>query len=405
MKWAARAKDCLISQWPLVIVLGTAFAALLNPAFGAKGGVGQYETVIPTLIIVIFFVIGLTVPISQLQEGALALRFHVLCQGYSLGLLPLAYYCLVYRWGWEVRSGLLTPDFAQGVMAAMCMPTTGFTCVMFARQAGGDESVAVFNAAIGNLLGPVVVPFTAQLAMGQKPEGNLGAQAVKLMGQLVAPLAVGTAAQVFVIACVPHLLFKVQRQAKYAFNVVLVVVLYYIFCEGFHAGARDMTATSVGLMCAWVVVVHLCAFFGAWWLGGSLPLRRRASFAFVGSQKTEGMAVAILALISPHSGLLTLPVVAYHSVQMAFSAVAAPMVRRRVLREEGYAAVCGDYIAVDVMDDDGDDDDLFTDELPRDSGGIEWSGYGFRRPSTPLDAITLMRHNRNSCKSVESFAM
>lgn len=89
---------------------------------------------------------------------------HVVCQAFSLGLTPALFYLLLYRPG--AADALLTPSLAVGLMAAMCMPTTTNTGVMFVQQARGDASVAAINAAVGNLLGAFVAPLTASATLG-----------------------------------------------------------------------------------------------------------------------------------------------------------------------------------------------------------------------------------------------
>ena len=382
-------------QWPLLMVATTAGLALVNPGLGAKGGVLQYDTVVPTLIVLVFLVIGATVPLEQLWEGTFALNFHIVCQLYSLIVLPVVYYVVVYQWGWEVSMGILSPDFAMGVMATLCMPTTGFTCVMFARQGGGDESVAVCNAALGNILGPIVAPITAHYTMHSSSR-SMGQKVTKLILQLIVPLVMGAMLQHTIRRTGEKELYRMQKAARYFFNIVLATILYYIFCEGFASGAHQMSAASVATMVAWVACVHIAAFFGGYLYTAcfGMSLKRRVTLMFVGSQKTEGMAIAILAIISANSGVLTLPVVAYHSVQMAFAAAVAPHIRHYVAQHEGGLPM--DWGEEDDEDEDesGSDEDVYRPLA--------------RRGTSPLSehgAIASIRRMRNSARSAGSYTM
>eukprot|EP01059_Diplonema_ambulator_P014917 TRINITY_DN25950_c0_g1_i1.p1 TRINITY_DN25950_c0_g1~~TRINITY_DN25950_c0_g1_i1.p1 ORF type:complete len:345 (+),score=78.97 TRINITY_DN25950_c0_g1_i1:32-1066(+) len=334
-----RLRGFVHQQHALMIVLVTSFLALLNPELGAKGGPLMYEVMIPLCIKCIFFTIGLVLPAEQLVNGTMAVRFHLMCQSYSLLVLPFAYYVLVYHWKWEQSLGILTTDFSKGVMAALCMPTTAFTCVMFTKQAGGDESVAVCNAAIGNLLGPLVSPVVAHLFLGGHTSLSIGQEAWKLGKQLVLPLLVGLSLQLIVLRFKQELMPAVVEKSRQLFDVILVLVLYYIFCEGFNAEPSNLTLVAMSSMIVWVTLVHLAAFVGAWYYSWPFSLRRRIALMFVASQKTEGMAIAILAIISDHSGPLIMPVVVYHSVQMAFAAAVCPNFRAYVAEQEGYRPV------------------------------------------------------------------
>eukprot|EP00659_Diplonema_papillatum_P022657 gene22657-34681_t len=330
-------REWLRQQWALIVVVVTACMALIDPSLGAKGGVLGYEYAIPACIVSIFVAIGLTIPLKELAGGTRAVSFHILCQSYGLLVTPLAYFLLVYYWGWERKFGILTDDFAKGVMAALCMPTTAFTCVMFTKQVGGDDSVAVVNAAIGNLIGPVVSPMVAKYFMGSGPDsgGMFSPKVLSLVYQLVLPLILGVASQLYLKKKLSFDNYgRLQHAAHFVFDIVLVVALYFIFCEGFASGGHSLTVVSITLMTVWVFFVHVGVFAGAWAVGSCLHVRRRAALMMVSSQKTEGMAVAILAIISPlDSGVLTLPVVAYHTVQMAFAASITPRMRAWVERE------------------------------------------------------------------------
>jgi len=83
-----------------------------------------YAVLSEALIVALFLLLGLTLDIEALRQAAGALHVHLFVQLFSLVLTPLAYFGLVYHWRWEVSSGILQPNFAAGVMAALCMPTT-----------------------------------------------------------------------------------------------------------------------------------------------------------------------------------------------------------------------------------------------------------------------------------------
>eukprot|EP01060_Flectonema_neradi_P039695 TRINITY_DN8828_c0_g2_i1.p1 TRINITY_DN8828_c0_g2~~TRINITY_DN8828_c0_g2_i1.p1 ORF type:complete len:368 (+),score=48.66 TRINITY_DN8828_c0_g2_i1:146-1249(+) len=329
-------------QVPLLTVVITALLAAIKPELGAKGGVLHYEIAVPTCIVLVFLIIGVTTRVSKLRAGCKAIGFHIACQCYSLAFLPLAYYLMVYYWRWDRHSGILSEGFSVGVMAAMCMPTTAFTCVLFTIGAGGDESVAVVNAAMGNLIGTLVSPLMANLFIGVDVDVSPFEAAIKISWQLVVPLITGMITRVMLNKYKPAALRKLLNYTKLMFDTILAVVLYYIFCEGFNTDSGEINAKGITLMVCWVIAVHLLAFFGAWLISMKLPLKKRVAFTFVGSQKTEGMSIAIMSIIFPHSrhlGVLILPVVVYHSFQMAWSASITPTIRRYVAKIEGYEEV------------------------------------------------------------------
>ena len=186
-------------------------------------------------------------------------------------------------------------------------------------QACGDVPAAVVNAALGNLVGSAVAPALARVLIGGQSVGsNTGATAVKLLGQIFLPLAAGVATQLAARRFRPaaHARLRTSRASGAASGLLLFALMYLIFCKAFAGGGSELTARSLGLLAAWVSVLHLVLFAAAWAAGGAarFSLPRRIMFAMIGSQKTEGTAIAILGVIfsgSSSSELVeyTIPVV------------------------------------------------------------------------------------------------
>jgi predicted Na+-dependent transporter len=186
-------------------------------------------------------------------------------------------------------------------------------------QACGDVPAAVVNAALGNLVGSAVAPALARVLIGGQSVGsNTGATAVKLLGQIFLPLAAGVATQLAAHRFRPaaHARLRTSRASGAASGLLLFALMYLIFCKAFAGGGSELTARSLGLLAAWVSVLHLVLFAAAWAAGGAarFSLPRRIMFAMIGSQKTEGTAIAILGVIfsgSSSSELVeyTIPVV------------------------------------------------------------------------------------------------
>merc|ERR1712137_554735 len=84
-------------------------------------------------------------------------------------------------------------------------------------------------------------------------------------------------------------------------------------------------------MILWISMVHIVFLCLAWLVGYRLDIRRRIAVALTAPQKTEGMAIAILAIIfkgANDQGLYVLPVATYHSVQMLVAASLIPLFKR-----------------------------------------------------------------------------
>ena len=115
--------------WSAAII--TIIAAALNPSPGER----IYKPTSTVLITALFALLGLTLDLPEMRAALVACNVHMLIQIFSLVFTPCLYYAAVFHWQWEVSAGILSQTFAVGMMAAMCMPTTTNTSVLFVQQA------------------------------------------------------------------------------------------------------------------------------------------------------------------------------------------------------------------------------------------------------------------------------
>jgi sodium/bile acid cotransporter 7 len=331
----------LKSQLALILVLSSLALGVLLPGPGAKA----YKAVKDPIIVVLFVAVGYVIPIKEFSKGAAALHLHLLCQVLCFIVLPGIYYLLVFRWGWATSMGILSEPFSIGVMTALCLPTTTTTCVLWVQKSKADDSLAAVNAVLGNLLGSGVSPLVASMFLGGETSGSsdLAATLWKLSYRIVAPTLVGLAAQAAVKRVNPELQSQGVKTAKHFMDLILFLLTYFIFASCFEEGADGMSVQTVGGMIVWVTIVHFFFLFFCYGVGLGLRLRlkQRIAVAFVCSQKTESMGLAILAIIfadAPDLALYTLPVAAYHTVQMIVAAALVGTLARWVEEEESSTA-------------------------------------------------------------------
>lgn len=157
-----KALACLKSQWCLYVCIVALVVASINPDPVAR----FYSPISKAVIITLFALLGLTLDLAELRKGFFAWRIHLLCQSFSLLVIPCLYYALVYHWHLERSLGILDRNYAVGLMTALCMPTTTNTGPMLVREAKADVSLATANAALGNTIGAVWSPILAQVLIG-----------------------------------------------------------------------------------------------------------------------------------------------------------------------------------------------------------------------------------------------
>lgn len=238
-------------QWFLIaLLLSVAFAAAL-PQLGSKGGWlrAEFSVRIPAIVL-IFLISGSGLKTSVLARAAGNLQAHALVQGVSLGITPLV--------GWAVGSALrasggLPRPLADGVVVMACMPTTISTNVVYTDMAGGNESIALVNAVLGNLIGIFISPawITALVPHPAVPPGGTTttttttdaaslqaavpyASVLGELGYLVlAPLIAGQLLQYFAPKAVSKVRSKINLSDVSSLCIVLIV--WISFCNTFSA--------------------------------------------------------------------------------------------------------------------------------------------------------------------------
>ena len=197
-------------------------------------GAAGYDVSVKVLVGILFLLLGLTLNLQELQAGSLAWHFHVHLQFFSLVLTPALYYALVYHWGWEVNSGILSQPLAMGSMAACCMPTTAATSLVFVLQAGGDASVAAFNMAFAQIVGVAVAPVTVSLLIGATGRTNLPKAMWKMTYTILLPLLGGVMLQLLVSRKLgTDRAWRALRRLRLLNILCMVALFYFIFVKAF----------------------------------------------------------------------------------------------------------------------------------------------------------------------------
>jgi len=319
----------LQEQWVLVSTAATFILALAFPWPGAF----LYLHTKNLLVVLLFALVGCSIKLKSFKDGLRALHIHIFCQGFNLVALPFLYYALFYQSGFDSKL-LGTSVFSKGILISLCMPMPSTTGVIFTELAGGDVSVAVINAALGNILGPVVAPVTIGLLIADESfQNSLGNKAITLACRIIIPLVGGIISRHLVSQRSEALERKLKSGSSLLLKGLLLLLFYMLFCEGIKKTPMEIPMVLIIRVLLWITCVHILAFLTIWAVSGALgiDIQRRIAVAIMGSQKTEGKAFAIISVLfhgSSDLGMIMLPVIAYHSIQMLVSGIVAKQLRR-----------------------------------------------------------------------------
>jgi sodium/bile acid cotransporter 7 len=235
-----------------------------------------------------------------------------------------------------VIAGLGRPDFSMGLFIVAVAPCTISTAVVWTRRAEGNDAVALLVTMLTNALGVAVAP----LWLAAVSIGDVDLPVWQLMTQLA------------MFCLLPTLLGQVARgprswrmAADHHRGLIgqfcQFIVLTIIFRASLGAGLDSRQIVDpLGLGEFFMLLlacgaIHVVAMLIGW-IGG-LAMREapaeRTAVIFSGSQKTLPvsllLAIAVSASANEPLPLITLPILAYHALQLVIDSLLAERWRRR----------------------------------------------------------------------------
>ncbi len=305
---------------PMVRLLLAAIAlSLVLPVQGEWRGAAQFIS--NAAVFLLFFLNGLRLPRHEVSAGI----------GNHRLLWPLVLWCYgamaLAGWlVWQGGQGWMPPLLALGFLYLGCLPSTVQSATAYSSLAGGNVASSVVAAALLNLLGVfITAPLFSALAgsanAGFNPDGL-----IKVVGILLVPFILGQIAQGWLGGWV-----KDNRSLVTGMDRTSIAIAVYVAFSGAVEQRFWTRVDAAGW--AWLVfgvaVVLLVGHLGAWLVSGVLRLDRpnRITMLYAGAQKSIAMGAPLAAVLFPPAaaGVILLPILLYHLVQLV---LAAPIAAR-----------------------------------------------------------------------------
>lgn len=315
--------DRYVSLLILAAVLG-----FLLPDLGASDGPLQLGMVTKLGISFVFFLHGASLAPESLAAGVKNWKVHALVQATTFALFPILGGVLFIA-----LDGVMSDSLRLGFFFLAALPSTISSSVAMTVIAKGNVPVAVFNATLSGLLGLVLTPAMVSLvtATGVMQFSLLDAMGnIALM--LLAPFAIGQLARPLIKQAVT----KHKKILSLLDRSVILLIVFTSFATSTAGGiwtrfsAGEIVAT-IGL----VLVLLAIAFAMTVWLSRrmGLPLADEAAVVFCGSTKSlaNGAPIAqILFAGSPLLGVILLPLMLYHQLQLVGCAILAQRYSKQI---------------------------------------------------------------------------
>lgn len=300
---------------PLVrlLLLAIVLAAML-PVTGKERAIAGL--VMDAAIFLLFLLNGLRLPRDQVLGGLRHWAFLLPLIVWVFGAMGLAGLGLS-----RLGEGILPTSVALGFIFLGVLPSTVQSATAYSSIAGGNVANSVIAAALLNILGVfVTAPLIALLAASEMPGFNWTVlQRIGLI--LLLPFLIGQGLQHWL----GHFVARRRAMVGWMDRIAIAIAVYVSFSSAVEQGLWTMLDTTAwSVLWGLIALFLLFGFLGAWALGVLLRLERadRISFLFAGSQKSIAMGAPLAAVLFPPAmaGLVLLPVLIYHLVQLVVSA-------------------------------------------------------------------------------------
>jgi sodium/bile acid cotransporter 7 len=310
----------------LLMLIATVTLASLLPARGAA--VGWFGLLTDAAIMLLFFLHGAKLSRAAILAGAGNWRLHLMVLASSFIVFPLLGLAIS-----KGAVGLAAPEILSGLLYLSLLPSTVQSSIAFTAMAGGNVPAAVCSASLSNLLGIVVTPVLVGLLMHVSGvAGGISIDAIKgIVIQLLLPFAVGHLSRPLIggwIDSHKKILLPVDRGS-------ILLVVYTAFSAAVVEGiwhkvdAIDL-ATILLLSAALLAVVMIANIV----LGKRTGLPREDAIVllFCGSKKSLVSGVPMAGALFPAAqvGVLILPLMIFHQLQLFVCAVLAARYRKQL---------------------------------------------------------------------------
>lgn len=311
------------------LMLLTIGMAVLFPARGQGAQVAGIAA--DAGIVFLFFLYGARLSPQAALSGMLEWKLHVAVLLCTFALFPLLGLALTPMFPTAFPPALIT-----GVMFLCILPSTVQSSIAFTSIAGGNVSAAICAASASNILGVFVSPLLAGWLL-QTQGASLSLSVFRdILLQLLAPFVAGQLLRPFIGQWVQ----RNRAVLSYADRGSILLIIYVAFSRGMVDGIWTQVQPSdllmlTGVLCALLALVLILTATIARRLM-RLPVENEIVLQFCGSKKSlaSGLPMATILFAGPQLGMVVLPVMLFHQIQLIVCAVLARHYRDRAGRFE-----------------------------------------------------------------------
>ncbi|HFG8808634.1 TPA: bile acid:sodium symporter family protein [Corynebacterium striatum] len=294
----------------ILLIISAVVVAIIFPARGHFAEV--FDSLTNVVIALLFYLYGARLSTQEALNGLKNWRLHLTILALTFVLYPILGLAL------RPLTLFISHDMYLGILYLTLVPSTVQSSVAFTSVAKGNIAGAIVSASASNLVGVIMTPLLVMALMGAGNGISIDSSVfVEISLLLLAPFILGQLTRKWVKD------FAASKGTKIVDRGSITMVVYAAFSKGVVDGIWD--SISIWEIVFLVVLSILMVAFMLWLtkiLGSKLGFPRADVIAieFCGSKKSLAtglpMASVIFASGSTSLGLLILPLMIYHQVQL-----------------------------------------------------------------------------------------
>ncbi|QNG20497.1 bile acid:sodium symporter [Rhodococcus triatomae] len=312
----------------VLAIFGMVAVASIFPASGQAAVVVDWATKIA--IGLLFLIYGARLSPAEAWQGVKHWRLHAVILAITFVLFPLLGLALRV-----LAPTVISDEIYTGILYLCLVPSTVQSSIAFTSIARGNVAGAIVSASFSNIVGVFVTPLLVVLLMNTTGDAHVDAGAAgAILLQLLAPFLVGQLIRPWIGAW----LKRNAGPTKIVDRGSILLVVYAAFSEGMNENIWSaVDAVQIA------VLVVICLLMLAVVMGTSVGIGKVLGFSledrivilFAGSKKSlaSGLPMAAVLFAGGPVGLIVLPLMIFHQIQLIVCAVIAQRLARRPVRE------------------------------------------------------------------------
>lgn len=316
----------------ILALLGVVVVASFLPASGAIAD--ALSPISKLVVALLFFLHGAKLSRQAVVAGLTHWRLHLSVLGVSFVVFP-ALGLLLSR----LPAALVPAPMTMGLLYLCCLPSTVQSSIAFTALARGNVAAAVCAASASNLLGMAATPLLVGVLMHVQGAAPGPGAITDIALQLLAPFILGQIAQPWLSGFLTRHKFILGFVDRGAILLIVYAAFSQAVVDGVWSRVSPTELLLVAGLCAGLLAVVLG--FTAW-LGRRLgfSIEDRIVLVFCGSKKSlvTGAPMAAILFAPALAGVIIVPLMIYHQLQMLACAWLARRYAARPEESEGQIA-------------------------------------------------------------------